>query len=124
MKKLLIYLFIFLMLASPALSLAAGKWGLIPCDNVEVECNFSTLMILVNTVISFIFLKLVIPIAAIMFFYAGFLMVTSGGSTESRTKAKSIFKSTVFGLIFAAASWLIVRTILNILGFQDTGIGL
>ncbi|MFH1201181.1 MAG: hypothetical protein V1484_02580 [bacterium] len=123
-KKIIISLSIFLMLIAPAFSLAAG---LVPCGgNSEGEgpCDFNQLMNLVNKVIHFILYDMVIPIAAIMFAYAGFLFMTAGAEISSaRTKAKSIFFNAVLGLIFAVAAFLIVRTILSILGYQGSWIG-
>jgi len=58
-----------------------------------------------------------------MFFYAGLKMVTSGGSAEARGKAKSIFTNAVLGLAIAVGAWLIIRTILSILGYQGAWIG-
>jgi hypothetical protein len=132
-KKILIFLIVFLVLLMPTLSLAAG---LVPCNNNNtpvtnsdgtvtqpIPCDFVQLVNLVNTVIKFILFGMVIPIAAIMFVYAGFELVTSGGSTEKRGLAKKVFTNTVIGLIFAVASWLIVRTILLILGYSGAWIG-
>jgi hypothetical protein len=59
-----------------------------------------------------------------MFAYAGFLLVTAGGEAAgARTKAKSIFTNAVFGLVLAVAAWLIVNTILSILGYTGDWIG-
>jgi|SRR3989344_771067 len=99
-----------------------GELGLVPCKTAA-ECNFGALMKLVDNVIKFVLYKLVLPIAAIMFAYAGFLMVTSGGSTESWSKAKSIFLNTVLGLIFALAAFIIIKLILTILGWDGSWIG-
>lgn len=119
--KFLISISIFLILVIPALSFAAG---LVPCDNSTGNlCDFNALMNLINTVIKFILFGMVIPIAAIMFVYAGVLLVTSGGGTSARTKAKSVFTSAVIGFIVAVAAWLIVRTILSILGYNGNWIG-
>ena len=103
----------------------AGSWlGLVPCDGSrENPCDFNAFMALINKVIRFILFALAIPIAAIMFAYAGFLMVTSGGSTEARGKAKKIFTNAAYGLVIAATAWLIVRTILSILGYDGAWIG-
>ena len=132
----LIFLSIFLMLIMPALSSADG---LVPCNNnsatitptdgsapiVPTPCNFNALLALVNGVINFILYSMVIPIAAIMFAYAGFTMVTAGGeAAHARTKAKEIFSNTVIGLIIAMAAWLIVKLILiNILHYNGAWIG-
>jgi hypothetical protein len=98
--------------------------GLIPCDNsTNKQCDFKALMTLINNVITFILVKLAVPIAAIMFFYAGFKMVTSGGSAEAKGQAKNVFTSTVIGLLFVAGSWLIIKTILSILGYNGAWIG-
>lgn len=111
---------------------SSDNGGLVPCSNTPDEngfiapkdkCDFFSLMTLISTIINFLLFKMTVPIAAIMFAYAGFLMVTSGGSPEAKTKAKGIFTSVVFGLIIAIAAWLIIRTILSILGFDGSWIG-
>ena len=110
---------VFILLV-PAISFAAG---LVP--DCSPNCTWVDLMDLINTVINFILLKLVVPIAAIMFAYAGFLMVTAGGeAAHARTKAKNIFINVVVGFIIALAAWLLVSTFLAILGYDGTWIGL
>jgi hypothetical protein len=137
--KFSVSLTIFLMLIMPAFS-SAAEGGLVKCGrdvyqvDTEVggvkhlkgeiiQCNFKDAMTLVNTIITFILFSLVLPVSAIMFAYAGFKLVTSGGSTEARSKAKSIFTSALIGLVIAAAAWLIIRTILSILGYDGAWIG-
>ena len=96
---------------------ATGKPGvLVPCS---ANCQFNDLMKLVNDVINYVFLVLAVPIAAIMFAYAGILMVTSAGSKESREKAKSIFFNVTLGLFFIGACWLLVHLVFNIVGYKD-----
>ena len=123
MKKFLIFLFIFLILMLPAISFAAN---LIPCETVAnpAHCTFDDIIKLVNNVIHFILFFLVIPICAIMFAYAGFLLVTAGGEAAgARTKAKSIFTNAAIGLIVAFAAWLIINLILTTLGYKGSWIG-
>ena len=45
-----------------------------------------------------------------------FLMIFSGGESGKRTKAKGIFWNVALGLILAAAAWIIIHTILGIVG--------
>lgn len=119
-KKLLISVFIFLILIVPALSFAEN-YTLVTCTE---NCNWNELMTLINRVIHFILFYLAIPIAAIMFIYAGFLLITAGGEAASaRTKAKSIFTNALIGLVLAAASWIIIKTVLSILGYKGDWIG-
>lgn len=114
------FVIVFMILIMPAISLAEG---LVPCDT-SATCDFNALMTLVNTVIHFILFDMVIPIAAIMFAYAGFLLVTAGENTAgARTRAKDIFLNAVLGLILAAGAFLIIRTILSILGYEGDWIG-
>jgi len=96
----------------------SGK--LVPCDETNEPCNFNKFLDLINNVLKFVFVDLVLPIAAIMFAYAGFELVTSGGSTEKKSKAKSIFTNVAIGLIVAAAAFLIVKAILSIVGYTGT----
>jgi hypothetical protein len=118
-KSLIVFVFVFMMLVLPALSLAQESKPIVPpCP--DEGCGFKEFIDLINNVIEFILFKMAIPIAAIMFAYAGFLMVTAGGeAAHARQEAKEIAMNTVIGLIFAAAAFLIVKTILSILGYTD-----
>jgi hypothetical protein len=89
--------------------------GLVPCGD---NCGFTDLMTLIQKVISFILFALAVPIAAIMFAYAGFLLITSGGEASQKTKAKKIFTNVAIGFIIAVAAWLIVKLVLSLLGYE------
>ncbi|MBU0611821.1 hypothetical protein KKA39_02210 [Patescibacteria group bacterium] len=93
--------------------------GLVP-DCPEAGCGFNELICLINNVIQFILFRMAVPIAAIMFAYAGILLLFSGGDTSKRSKAKSIFTNVAIGLIIAIAAWLIVETILTLLGYDQS----
>jgi len=124
-KKFLIrssaFLIVFMMLVMPTLSLAVNTPLVQDCPTTG--CGWNELMALVNRVIKFILFDMVVPIAAIMFVYAGVLMITAGGDTGAVTKARSVFTNAVIGFIVAVAAWLIIRTILSILGYQGAWIG-
>jgi hypothetical protein len=125
--KVLINIIVLAILIIPILSLAQETSGLIPCGTVAnpAPCDFNSFMALINTIINFVLFKMAVPIAAIMFAYAGFKMVTAGGeAAHARSEAKEIFTNTLFGLILAVAAWLIISTILFILGYDGAWIGL
>jgi len=107
--------------SSPTTSTAAPNGGLVPA--CSPNCGFNDFMTLINTVVHFILFAMAVPISAIMFAYAGFLLVTSAGSTEQRGKAKRIFTNVAIGLILAVAAWLIIELILKIVGFDGSWIG-
>lgn len=121
--------------------------GLVPCNNTGVEtkvdsvdpvtkkpftkttmttanpCDWDALLELVNNVVHFILFDMLVPIAAIMFCYCGFLMLTSGGEPAKKTQAKKIFSNVVWGLVIAIAAWLIIETLLTVLGYDGSWIG-
>ncbi len=143
-KKILSFLLVFSILGILNLApiFVSAQSGLVPCGTekepikidpdtgketggeVKNPCGFKHIFTLINTVIDFIFKFLVVPIAAIMFAYAGFLMLFSGGNAGKSEKAKGIFMDVFFGLVIAAASWLIINTVLNIVGFNGSAFGL
>jgi hypothetical protein len=89
----------------------------------KTGCGFNELLEMVNKVVKFVIFDLAIPIAAIMFTYAGIILLISGGDPSKKTKAKEIFIGVVIGLVVAAAAWLIVETILKTLGYNGSWIG-
>lgn len=146
-KSTIILFLITFTLFAPSLSFAQnnsnGNSGLVPCgtDKSPIEsttdasgkvtqtggdilnpCGFDHVLQLINNVINFLLFVLVIPIAAIMFCYAGFTMLFSGGEASARTKAKGIFWNVVIGLIIAVGAWVIIHTLLDIVGAK-TGDG-
>jgi hypothetical protein len=129
-KKFLInnsaLIIILMLLVVPAVSSAYNIGDpIVPCGTTTTApCDFGGFMLLVNNIKDFVIFELAMPIAAIMFFYAGFLMITAGGeAATARTKAKNIFTNAVIGLVVAAACWLIVSAILSILGYDGAWIG-
>lgn len=106
-----------------------GSSGLVPCgterdssNKITNPCGFSHILELINKVVTFVLVDLALPIAALMFAYAGFLLATSGGNSEKKSQAKSVFTSVAIGLIIVAGAFTIVKTVLSILGYQ-TGSG-
>lgn len=60
---------------------------------------------------------LVIPVAAAMYLYAGFLWMTSAGKPARLTQAMTVFKYTTIGLVvvFIGAGFVdLIRSILNL----------
>lgn len=126
--KIFINVLVFGILTVPLISFSQGQnpsttTGLVPCTDGK-SCDFNALMDLVNNVIEFILKYMALPIAAIMFAYAGLKMITAGGeAAHARTQAKEIFMNTIIGLIIAVAAVLIVKTILSILGYKGAWLG-
>ncbi|MCI0542507.1 family 16 glycosylhydrolase [bacterium] len=119
----------------PAVGGDAGEeveGGLVPCgthatppegfapgdqaNKVAEDCQFADLIELIQRVMNYLLFAFAIPLAAIIFTYAGFLYLTAGGDTGKISRAHSIFLYVVVGLVVALAAWLIVKAIVTGLG--------
>ncbi len=117
LKNIFIIAMAFISLSFPFVTSAQ----FVPCGQtvsgtIPHPCTFNDLVTLVNNLVDFIFIKISLPLAAIMFAYAGFKLLFSGGQVEAKSKAISIFMSVAWGLVIIAGSWVIIHTIISILG--------
>jgi hypothetical protein len=113
----------YMALAAPsATSTAPGDLssqggGLVP-DCPATGCGWPELIKLVSKVINFLVFDLSLPIAAIVFAYAGFRIMTRGDNPGNRAKAIGMFKKVGLGLVIAMTAWLIIHTILATLNVK------
>jgi hypothetical protein len=98
-----------------SISLSSKAGGLVP-DCPDKGCGWGELMVLVNNVIKFLLFTIATPLVALILVYAGWLYLSSGGSSENIVKAKKILLNVVVGYVIGLAAWLIVRTIVTSLG--------
>ncbi len=97
--------------------------GLITCNGISIPCTFETLLTTVDKVIKFLTFIIGVPIVALSFAYAGFVLVTSGGNPSKKEEAKGIIGKAVIGLIILLSAWLIVRTVLLVFGYSGPLLG-
>jgi hypothetical protein len=81
------------------------------------ECRFGHFLIGINKVINFL-LMITGSIAALVFAYAGFLVLTAGANEGQVTQAKGMAWSVVKGFALMLAAWLLVKLVLVGLGIQ------
>lgn len=128
LPKILSLLAIIFILASPlAFPFAAYAdglpgsvgWNLVPdCQDdpplgstsTAKVCGFNTLMHLIRHLTDFA-LFLVMPIAAAIFAWAGFLYLTAGASPGNVGKAKGMFWAAALGLFWTLGAWLVIKLI-------------
>lgn len=137
-KKIIIFSLVSIFLLSFAFIplLSSAQAGLVPCGTESYPkghakefqiinpCDFNHIFDLINKVVNFLLVAIALPLAAIMFAYAGFLFMFSGMQPEARSKAKRIFGKVALGFILAVAAWVIVHTVLSIVGYDGAWIGL
>lgn len=117
-SRYIFILFLLISLAAPFASSAfhiQGHTSLVPSCPSD-GCGWNEAMLLIKSVINFLLFYISLPFAAILFAYAGILHMTSGDNPGRRTQAWKVFKNVGIGLIIALAAWLIVSTILSVLG--------
>jgi hypothetical protein len=85
---------------------------LVPCDGPS--CKLEHVIVLVQNIVGFL-LMLAVPLAAIGFAIAGFIIMTAGGN-ESRIKTgKDMMWGVLLGLLIVSCAFLIVQTLLAVL---------
>lgn len=84
-------------------------------------CGLCDFFLLIANIFDFIASKLAPPVAGFLFIVAGFLFLTSGGSEERVAQAKKIFINVIIGLAAIYASWMIVGSLINVIGKSTEG---
>jgi hypothetical protein len=100
--------------------------GLVPICNTELDgkggfsdpCDFNMVMAFINHTINYLLIYLATPLFAIILMYVGWLFLSDMGNSENHTKAVNVLKNAVIGYVIALASWIIVKTILSLVGFK------
>lgn len=101
----------------------APTGGLVPCGTSTnpTPCTPCHLFVLGQNILNFLWWGVSIPIATLMFAYAGFLMVVPSQNTLG--KGKKILSHTVIGLLITFTSWLMVDTVIKVVSGQRLASG-
>ncbi|MBX4215496.1 pilin [Candidatus Parcubacteria bacterium] len=113
----------FIVITVPSIALAQLFPPIVPqnCGGAnQPSCGFTDLLALANNIITFL-IRISAFLAALAFVYVGWLYVTSGGDSGKKSEAKRILINVVIGFVLALAAWLIVKLILQTLGFNSGG---
>jgi len=85
-------------------------------------CGFNHFLIGINNVINFL-IMIGGSIAAIVFAWAGILILTAGANESQMKKGREMFMPVVWGFVWMLSAWLLVKMVLTGLGLQ-TGFSL
>lgn len=106
---------IFAVLLPLGTVVAQPPGGIVSCSDPagigSVSCNICSMVTLGQNIINFAIL-IAMPIAMLLFAWAGFLYFTSGFSSAQITTAHSIFKKTAIGFVAVLVAWLVVNTVI------------
>jgi hypothetical protein len=126
----IIYIFICIAIFStiliPNLALADhnGNSFLPKCPDTEggvlIDCTFEDAMATVKHIIDWMLYKMTLYISVLALVWAGWLYITSAGNPGKRSEANKMMWSILKGVLIMFCAWLIVNTILTVLGY--TGI--
>ncbi|MBP9669416.1 MAG: hypothetical protein KBE09_03950 [Candidatus Pacebacteria bacterium] len=119
------FLLVFLLLSMPVVALAAGGLDgglpkqIVPCDGTGVSggasakpCDLCAFGTLIQNILN-LTVYLAIVGAALLFAYAGWLMLSSAEDPGRRTTGRSIFTSATIGLIIILGGWLAIDTVMK-----------
>lgn len=103
--------------------------GLVPCGTPGCPCTFCHLFVMFDRIVDFFLVPcsfnhgapIVLLIATLMLAIGGFMYIfayagVAEGGPEMLSRAKTLFKSVIFGLLIIYGAWVIVNTFLWAIG--------
>ena len=122
--RVVIALGIVSLLLTPILADATGTGnskpkGVVNCDGPVAGrdggvCNFKAFVKIINDLITLV-IQVAAVFAAILFAWAGWLMLSSEGKPDKITQAKKVIWAVIVGFLIILLAWLIVNVILGTL---------
>jgi len=89
---------------------------IIPCTGLN--CRPCDLAALAQNIINYL-IGLTIPLAAVMFAWAGILYFTSATNPANIEKAKAVFRVVLWGFLIAIGSWIAIQLLLRTIMGRD-----
>ena len=90
--------------------------GLVPCG-VTCNCTITNFFIMLANIYGFIVWYIATPLAVLALTIGGIFILISAGNPNLMGKGKQILYAGIIGLILVFCSWLIIDTILFIIGY-------
>lgn len=128
MKFLATFLLLFGVLCTGLFSPETASAGFVPCalsvddptttQNETLPCTTCHFVLMGNSIIDWI-MKTMVIIALVVIFAMGIIYIVSAGNEKMINMAKSGIKATLIGIVIVVSAWLIVNTVIRVLGAQD-----
>lgn len=97
--------------------------GLIACypqteapNNHPCGCTVCHVFATLHRIVQFLTFQIALPLAVLLFVVAGFMLLISGANPQLRESGKKMLTTAVIGLLIVLLSWVIINTIINVLG--------
>ena len=103
---------IAMLLSTAVLALPVVAWAQvgIPCDGPN--CDFNSLIQLINNIIKFLMFSVAVPLAALGFMFMGGKMVISSNKESAKTEAKEGIGLIIKGFLIMLGAYVFIKTIL------------
>ena len=139
MKKIFLSIFLFCLLSIIFIPFLAQAWsigdqivpntcgiGNLPNNIADCPgdtgcpCGIAEFFTMLSNIYSFIVLEIASPLAVIAIAIGGILMLISAGNPGMFSLGKNILYAAIIGLVLAFGSYLIIDSIVTILGYTGT----
>lgn len=85
-----------------------------------LSCGLCQFFELASNIINFVVFCLTPPVAGLMIVISGLILIF-GGSESARTYGKKMLTTTVVAIVIIYASWLLINTIIQLIGGANGG---
>jgi hypothetical protein len=96
-------------------AVASAQNGLVTCTD---DCDWNDFIGMINGLVEWLII-IATSVAVLLFIYAGFLYLTSGGNDSQVKQAKTIFINVAIGFAIMLMAYLIVITIVSLLTGEE-----
>ncbi len=98
--------------------------GLVPCEGIDnpdptKNCNFDTLIILLNNIASFVMFRLPIILLVIVFAWNGVMLIYKSDRAGALKDIKKNLWNVLLGYLLIVGAYIIVKTFITLLAGQD-----
>lgn len=106
-------------LAACLISDPCPQEGLVPCGTIGCPCQLCHLFVMFQRIYQFALMDIVFPLAVLMIVASGAMFYISGNNPGWRTRAISVLRTTVIGLVLIFSAYIVVNTFFTLIGVQE-----
>ena len=115
---------VVVLIAKPTDEAQCGVTEGTPTNIKYVHCQFCHFFVMLEGIVDFILFQLIPPIAVLMIVIGALMFIFGGSSPTTVMRGRSIMTSVAIGLVIIFAAWLLINTLLLVLGLSDFAINL